>query len=167
MKNVLFAAALLIGASALAEENRLGPVLIQPTDGAVVDRHLTVALGFAKNSPRGPAEGTGLGPDRPPQPAAPPPDEALSGPSEGTGLHPGNDRRPHGPHFAVVIDLPAPEAGAAFPSDTRHVPFPPGQPKMTLTLSPGPHRLTLVTLDREGSVSRRMRPADPISVTVR
>jgi hypothetical protein len=166
---IALAAAPAVGAG---QGGRHLPSLLQPLDGAVVGRQVTVRIGFADHGPQGLAEGTGIGGEGAAKDRAGSRDDETEpmaviqrGPADGTGLIAGPDRR--GPHFAVLIDQPAPAPGSAFQPDGQHVPFPIGNPQMTLMLAPGLHQLTLVPLDGEGAVARRYRETPPTTVTVR
>jgi hypothetical protein len=170
LRSLFAGAAAFLAAAAFAQQSeRPGPTLIQPADGAVVDREVVVRIGFAGQGPHGPAEGTGIAFDGAPArfarqdgPAGPP-----RGPSDGTGVSANGERNPRGPHFAMLIDLPAPLPGTPFHADARHVAFPIGIPQMTLTLAPGRHQLTLVRLDDEGAVARRGNGGEPTTITVK
>jgi len=153
------------------DRQRPGPALMSPANGATVGHDFTVRIGFAGGGPRGPSEGTGITMDPPPPPdGAPPPrvdPRDDRGPAEGTGLTPpGEHRPPRGPHFVLLVDVPALDAGTAFKADAQHIAFPAGIPQMTVSLPPGQHHLILQTLDRDGSVSPR-HPPETITVTVK
>jgi len=152
------------------DRERPGPALVSPANGATVDHDFTVRIGFAGGGPRGPSEGTGINMGPPPPPdGAPPPrgDRDDRGPAEGTGLTPpGEHRPPRGPHFVLLVDAPALDAGTAFKPDAQHIAFPAGIPQMTVSLPPGQHHLMLQTLDRDGSISLR-HPPETITVMVK
>ncbi len=160
---------ILSGGVSAQEHERRGPTLVSPADGSVVDQQFVVRIGFNRDGPRGPSEGTGIMEGPPP----PPPDSMQRqrpegqqrGPSAGTGLGPA-ERGPRGPHFVLLVDAAVAENGSAFKPDANHIAFPAGLPQMTVTLPPGQHQLTLVTLDRDGEVLLR-RPAEPVQVTVK
>ena len=172
---LMLAVNLIAGGGLSAQEShdreRPGPTLVSPADGATVDHDFTVRIGFAGGGPRGPSEGTGITMDPPPPPPDGPPrhvERDDRGPSEGTGLAPGpaGGHHPRGPHFVLLVDAPALDAGTAFKPDSQHIAFPAGIPQMTVTLPPGPHHLMLQTLDRDGSISLR-HPPETITVMVK
>src|SRR5579863_7570968 len=152
------------------DHERPGPTLVSPANGALVDHDFTVRIGFAGGGgPRGPSEGTGINMGPPPPPdggPSPRGDRDDRGPAEGTGLAPSGEHRPRGPHFVLLVDSPALDAGTAFKPDAQHIAFPAGIPQMTVTLPPGPHHLMLQMLDRDGSISMR-HPPESITVTVK
>jgi len=159
----------------IAEESEHhGPALVLPANGAIVERQLTVRIGFIGHAPHGPAEDSGISFDRPAQQSvivriAGHESSQEAGPvlaSEGTGLRLTGDHRPIGPHFALLIDAPMPAPGSNFAADANHIAFPRGIPQMTLTLDPGQHSLTLLTIDPEGNISPYPRPTATL-VTVR
>ncbi len=140
-----------------------------PVDGAIVERQFLVRIGYVGQAPHGPAEDSGISF----APAAQPAnnarfygrDQRPTMVSDGTGLHPAGEHR-SGPHFALLIDDAMPAPGSPFTADARHIPFPRGIPQMTLTLEPGQHSLTLLTIDPEGEISPRSR-ASATLITVR
>jgi len=162
----------LLALPALAEPAKSrGPALVLPVDGTVVGRQVTVRIGFVGKGPHAPAEGTGINePSQSSEEADIPsraPSPSLAGPAEGTGLTASQERRPRGPHFAMLVDSPAPPPGTPFQADSKHIPFPTGLPQMTVYLPPGEHQLSLVMLNSEGAVSRRVLDNSPTSVIVK
>ena len=153
------------------EHVRPGPTLVSPADNATVSPEFTVRIGFkGGGGAHGPSEGTGITMGPPP----PPPDGGLPprgerddhGPADGTGLSPSPGSRQRNPHFVLLVDSPAMDAGAAFKPDAQHIAFPAGIPQMTVQLPPGQHRLLLQQLDRDGSISLRHAP-ETITVVVK
>ncbi len=134
----------LLATSAVAQERR-GPQIITPADGATVSGPVTVSVGF-------PSRGDGQG--------GPPGGGAGGPPPNG-----GGERR--GPRLILFVDAPAPQPGATVQPDATHVPFEQGQRQVTVTLKPGTHSLQLVMLDREGNVSSRGQPSEPSKITVK
>ena len=164
--SLLFACALsAVSLTAAAQEAEPhGPSLVQPADGAVVERQVTVRIGFAGRSPHGPAEGTGIDLNRAPHDWSAG-SRPGSGPSEDSGINAGHRQR--GPHYAMLIDAPMPDPGTPFHTDSQHVTFPVGIPQMILTLPPGQHQLTLVRLNDQGAVSRRAEAGEPTTIIVK
>ena len=139
-----------------------------PEDGAVVDRQVTVRIGFSGSTPHGPAEGTGIDWNAAPHDWSD--DKSADrprgrGPSDDAGI--AMERHPRGPHYAMLIDAPMPQPGTPFKADKQHVAFPVGIPQMIVTLPPGQHQLTLVRLNDEGSVSRRFSAGESTTITVK
>jgi hypothetical protein len=150
--------------AAAQESEQRGPTLVLPADGAVVDRQVTVRIGFSGRSPQGPAEGTGIEWNRTPHDWSAG-NRPGNGPSDDSGISSGHHQR--GPHYAMLIDTPMPEPGTPFHIDSQHVAFPVGVPQMTLTLSPGQHQLTLVRLNDQGAVSRRFLNSETTTIIVK
>ena len=77
-----------------------------------------------------------------------------------------NGNRHWTPHAFLAIDAPTPAVGTPIQSGNQYVPFPAGQTQMSVALSPGQHRLQIVMVNREGSVSKHIFAAAPIAITV-
>lgn len=149
-----------------AQDDSPAPSLLLPVEGAVLAQQVMVRIGFAGKGPHGLADGTGIRASEaepPLLPPRPPHPNKMIGPSDGSGLRL-DPPRPRPPHFALVIDSEPPAPGSHFVADSQHIAFTPGNPQLSLILASGPHALTLVTLDRDGSVSKTPPPPTHIRV---
>lgn len=142
----------------MSQPERPHPALaiVSPSDGASLPNPVTIEIGFAGgggNPPDAGGERYGGG-------------FAGGGYGGGGGFGGfGGGHRHHGMHLYLLVDQPPPTPGAALSPDSNHIAMQPGEHQTTLTLAPGPHRLQLVGVDRDGNVSERP-PSPPVNIMV-
>jgi hypothetical protein len=154
MSGILFLGMILSMPHVAAAQNHEPPgaAILAPADGALVANPVTITIGFS-GRPEGPGGKDGDNADRPPPP--PPGGERQEPPEHRQG--------PHG-RLYLFVDAPTPEMGVPIHEDPAHVALAPRQRQLTLSLSPGPHRLQLFFADQDDKIQRPGQNAVTINV---
>ncbi len=138
MKHVatVFAAALLITGSALAQERTPSPegamvYIIAPEDGATVQSPVTVLFG-----------------------------------ASGIGIAPAGVAHDNTGHHHLIIDAELPAMDGPLPADDQHVHFGGGQTQTTIELEPGEHTLQLLLADHNHVPHEPPLSSEVVTITV-
>lgn len=138
MKHVatVFAAALLITGSALAQERTPSPegamvYIIAPEDGATVQSPVTVLFG-----------------------------------ASGIGIAPAGVEHDNTGHHHLIIDAELPAMDGPLPADDQHVHFGGGQTQTTIELEPGEHTLQLLLADHNHVPHEPPLSSEVVTITV-
>jgi hypothetical protein len=159
-----FAGLLIAGAFfttfALAQDEPEGaPVILSPTDGAVVRNPVTMIVGF-KNA-------SGAMHDENTKPATNDATKQM-GQMEQMGqmgeMH--GDEQHHGAHLHLIVDSPLPKTGMTVPMDEKHIHLVHGETKMVLNLAPGKHTLQLIVGGEDHVIHAHAPRSKIITITV-
>ena len=145
------------------DESEGAPVILSPTDGAVVRSPVTMIVGFKDSS--------GAMHDEDTKPA-------TNGATKQMGqmdqkeqmgqmgeMH--GDEQHHGAHLHLIVDSPLPKTGMTVPMDEKHIHLVHGEMKTVLNLAPGKHTLQLI-MGGEDHVIRAHAPRSRMStITVK
>ncbi|MGF1561466.1 MAG: DUF4399 domain-containing protein [Geminicoccaceae bacterium] len=132
----VFAAALLITGSALAQERTPSPegamvYIIAPEDGATVQSPVTVLFG-----------------------------------ASGIGIAPAGVAHDNTGHHHLIIDAELPAMDGPLPADDQHVHFGGGQTQTTIELEPGEHTLQLLLADHNHVPHEPPLSSEVVTITV-
>jgi hypothetical protein len=141
---LLITGALFVSFALAQDEPKTTPVILSPTNGAVVTSPVTVIVGFKDASGVMHDEAT---------------KSATNSAMGQMGTMHGDERR-HGAHPHLIVDSPLPKAGTTVPMDAKHIHLMHGETKSVLNLKPGKHTLRLIMGD-ENHVIRVDAPAAP------
>jgi Domain of unknown function (DUF4399) len=148
---------------ALAQDESQGaPVVLSPTDGAVVRSPVTIVVGF-KNAP-------GAMHDEDMKPAANDATKQMGQMDQkeqmGQMGEMQGDEQHHGAHLHLIVDSPLPKTGTMVPMDDKHIHLMHGETRTVLSLAPGRHTLQLI-VGGEDHVIRAHAPfSKVITITV-
>ncbi len=152
-----FAGVLIAGAFlttfALAHDGPKGvPVILSPTDGAVVRSPVTVMVSFKDASNAMHDENT--------KPAT---NTAKKQMGQMDDMH--SNEPHHGTHLHLIVDSPLPMAGMTVPMDEKHIHLLHGETKTMLNLAPGKHTLQLIAGSEDHVIRANAPRSKLITVT--
>ena len=156
---LLIAGAFFTGLALAHDESEGAPIILSPTDGAVVKSPVTLIVGF-KNA-------SGAMHDEDTKPPTNDTTERM-GQMEKMGqmgeMH--GDEHDHGAHLHLIVDSPLPKEGTTVPMDEKHIHLMNGEQTTVLNLAPGKHTLQLI-MGGEDHVIRDHAPRSKmITITV-
>jgi hypothetical protein len=141
------------------DESQGAPVVLSPTDGAVVKSPVTIVVGF-KDAP-------GAMHDKDMKPAANDATKQMGqmGQKEQMGeMH--GDEQDHGAHLHLIVDSPLPKTGMTVPMDDKHIHLMHGETKTVLNLAPGKHTLQLIVGGEDHVIRAHAPYSKAITITV-
>jgi hypothetical protein len=138
------------------DESEGAPVILSPTDGAVVKSPVTMIVGF--NSASGAMH------DKDTMPAMNDATKQMSQMGQMGEMH--GDEQHHGAHLHLIVDSPLPKTGMTVPMDEKHIHLMHGETKTVLNLASGKHTFQLI-MGGEDHVIRAHAPrSNMITITV-
>jgi hypothetical protein len=144
------------------DESEGAPVILSPTDGAVVRSPVTMIVGFKDASGAMHDENT-----------KPPTNDATKqmgqiDQKEQMGqmgeMH--GDEQRHGAHLHLIVDSPLPKTGMTVPMDETHIHLMHGETKTVLSLAPGKHTLQLIVGGEDHVIHAHAPLSKMITITV-
>ena len=141
------------------DESEGAPVILSPTDGAVVRSPVTMIVGFKDASGAMHDEDTKPATNEATKPMGQMEQMGQMGEMHGDEQHPGA-------HLHLIVDSPLPKTGMTVPMDQKHIHLVHGETKTVLNLAPGKHTLQLI-IGGEDHVIRAHAPRSKmITITV-
>ena len=145
---------------ALAQDESEGaPVILSPTDEAVVRSPVTMIVGFK--------DASGAMHDENMKPATNDATKPM-GQMEQMGqmgeMH--GDEKHHGAHLHLIVDSPLPTTGMTVPMDETHIHLMHGETKTVLNLAPGKHTLQLIVGGEDHVIHAHAPRSKMITITV-
>jgi len=137
------------------DESEDAPVILSPTDGAVVKGPVTVIVGFND------ASGKPTMSDATKQMGQMDHKEQMGQ----MGKMPG-DEQSHGAHLHLIVDSPLPNTGMMVPMDDNHIHLMHGETKTVLKLAPGNHTLQIIVGGEDHVIRARAPRSKMITITV-
>ena len=133
-------------------ESEGAPVMLSPTDGAVVRSPVTVTVGFK--------DALGAMHDEDTKRVM----TQMGQMDQMDGMH--GEEQHRGAHLHLIVDSPLPKTGTTVPMDEKHIHLMHGETKTVLNLAPGKHTLQLI-MGGEDHVIRASAPRSKmITITV-
>ncbi len=138
------------------DESKIAPVILSPTNGAVVTSPVTVIVGLKEDEATKPAINSAMG------------QMGQMGQMDQKGqmgdMH-GDEH--HGAHPHLIVDSPIPKTGTTVPADEKHIHLMHGETKTILNLAPGKHTLQLITGDEDHVIRVHAPRSKKVTITVR
>jgi hypothetical protein len=156
---LLIAGALFTPFALAQDESKITPIILSPTDGAVVTSPVTVIVGLKDASDMMHNEATK---------SATKGAMGQMGQMEQKGkmgdMH--GDEHHHGAHPHLIVDSPLPVTGTTVPADEKHIHLMHVETKTVLNLTPGKHTLQLITGDEDHVIRVQAPRSKKITITV-
>jgi hypothetical protein len=144
------------------DQSEDAPVILAPTDGAVVKGSVTVIVGFN--------DASGAMHDKGTKPAT---NEATKQMDQMDHKEPmgqmgkmHGDEQHRGAHLHLVVDSPLPKTGEMVPMDENHIHLMHGETKTVLKLAPGKHTLQLIVGGEDHVIRADASRSKMITITV-
>ena len=131
------------------------PVILSPTDGAVVRNPITIIVEFKGAS--------GVMHDEDTKPETKQMGQ-MDQKEQMSQMH--SDAQHHGSHLHLVVDLPLPMSGTTVPMDEKHIHLMHGETKTVLSLAPGKHALQLIVGGEDHVIRAHAPHSKMITITV-
>jgi Domain of unknown function (DUF4399) len=147
---LLIAGAPFISVALAQDESKGTPVILSPTNGAVVTSPVTVIVGPKDASSVMHHEAT----------------KSATNSAMGQMGNMHDDEHHYGAHPHLIVDSPLPETGTTVPMDAKHIHLMHGETKTVLNLKPGKHTLQLITGDENHVIGVHAPRSERITITV-
>ena len=138
------------------DESEATPIILSPTDGAVVKSPVTMIVGF-KNA-------SGAMHDENTKPAMNDATKQWVRMGQMGEMH--GDEQHHGAHLHLIVDSPLPKTGMTVPMDEKHIHLVHGETKTVLNLAPGKHTLQLIVGGEDHVIRAHAPRSKMITITV-
>jgi hypothetical protein len=136
---LLIAGAFFITFRLVHDESERAPVILSPTDGAVVSSPVTIMVGVKASGTMHDEDTKAATNDASKQMGQRDQNEQMGQMGEMHG-----DEQHHGAHLHLIVDSPLPKSGMMVPMDEKHIHLMHGETKTVVTLAPGKHTLQLI-----------------------
>ena len=136
---LLIAGAFFITFRLVHDESERAPVILSPTDGAVVRSPVTIMVGVKASGTMHDEDTKAATNDASKQMGQRDQKEQMGQMGEMHG-----DEQHHGAHLHLIVDSPLPKSGMMVPMDEKHIHLMHGETKTVVTLAPGKHTLQLI-----------------------
>ena len=137
------------------------PVILSPTDGAVVTSPVTIMVGLK-------ASGTMHDEDTKPPTNDVSKQMGQKDQKNQMGqmgeMH--GDEQDHGAHLHLIVNSPLPKSGMMVPMDEKHIHLMHGETKTVVTLAPGKHTLQLIVGGENHVIGAHAPHSKMITITV-
>jgi uncharacterized protein DUF4399 len=153
---LLIAGALFTTLALAHDESEGEPVILSPTDGAVVRSPVTIIVEFRNASSA----------DEDTKPATKQMGQMDQKEQMGQMGEMHGDAQHHGAHLHLVVDSPLPTSGMTVPMDEKHIHLMHGETKTVLSLAPGKHTLQLIVGGEDHVIRAHAPRSKMITITV-
>jgi hypothetical protein len=144
---------------ALAHDESEGePVILSPTDGAVVRSPVTMIVEFKRASSAMHDEDT--------RPATKQKGQMDQKEQMGQMGEMHGDEQHHDAHLHLIVDSPLPTSGMTVPMDEKHIHLMQGETKTVLSLAPGKHTLQLIVGGEDHVIRAHALRSKMITITI-
>jgi hypothetical protein len=157
---LLIAGAFFITFRLVHDESEVAPVILSPTDGAVVRSPVTIMVGV-KASGTMHEDTEAATNDASKQMGQRDQKEQMGQMGEMHG-----DEQHHGAHLHLIVDSPLPKSGMMVPMDEKHIHLMHGETKTVATLAPGKHTLQLIVGGEDHVIHAHAPCSKMITITV-
>ena len=159
---VLIAGALFTTFALAHDESEGAPIILSPTDGAVVRSPVTMIIAFKGAS--------GAMHDEDTKPAT---NDAMKQMGQmdqkeqmGQMSEMHGDEQHHGAHLHLIVNSPLPKSGMTVPMDEKHIHLMQSETKTVLNLAPGKHTLQLIVGGEDHVIRAHAPHSKMITITV-
>jgi Domain of unknown function (DUF4399) len=157
---LLIAGAFFITFRLVHDESEVAPVILSPTDGAVIRSPVTIMVGV-KASGTMHEDTEAATNDASKQMGQRDQKEQMGQMGEMHG-----DEQHHGAHLHLIVDSPLPKSGMMVPMDEKHIHLMHGETKTVATLAPGKHTLQLIVGGEDHVIHAHAPCSKMITITV-
>jgi len=155
---LLIAGALFTSFALAHDDSEAAPVILSPTDGAVVKGPVTMIVGFK--------DGSGAMHDEDTKPAMNDATKPMGQMEQMGQMREMHGDEQHGAHLHLIVDSPLPKTGMTVPMDEKHIHLMHGETKTVLTLAPGKHTLQLIMGGEDHVIHAHAPRSKMITITV-
>ena len=158
---LLIAGAFFITFTLAHDESEGAPVILSPTDGAVVRSPVTIMVGVKASGTMHDEDTKAATNDASKQMGQRDQKEQMGQMGEMHG-----DEQHHGAHLHLIVDSPLPKSGVMVPMDEKHIHLMHGETKTVVTLAPGKHTLQLIVGGEDHVIRAQAPHSKLITITV-